>query len=178
MSRIQPKSRVRNFLNSALISIPTSGLTEITEDIWDNFNDNEIIVKYGEEKSILATIPNSVRFRPRFTSGRKFFVRTNSYNSWKALEAARKAERLNELMARFNEHLADTGEYRQFNSSQFKKLVNEKRISENDYNQSTEYVRSGISPVADLPVTRYTRKTAGGSKKRRRSTKHRKTKRR
>jgi hypothetical protein len=182
----QPKSQIRTFLNSALLSIPDSKLTVINEDIWENFNDNEIIVKYGKEKSILASIPNSVRFRPKFTTGREFFVRTNSYNSWKALEPARKAaalaKDLDYLMGTFEEYLGSTNSNKYFDADNFQKLVKYGRINEEDYLKSEGDIEDGINREKIL-VTHYTRKTTGGFRKRyrkthRRSTKHRKTKRR
>ena len=175
----QPTSKIRTLFNTALLSVPDSELTKVPYEVADdNFIRDEIIVVNDKGvKSIFKT--NSKRYTNDFPTGRKFFVRTESYNSWKALEPVRKAKRLDELMARFQEHLADKSEYRNFAPYHFQELVDGGKINKNDYSEKTEDVDIDLGSWHQIvPMTTYTLKTKGGSRKRRRSTKHRKTKRR
>jgi hypothetical protein len=170
------------------VDMSTIGLSPITyTDVVDNFADKEIIVIDEEgKKSILDVQGHYETAAHDFPTKNKFYVKTKNYNSWKALEPARKAaalaKDLDYLMGTFEEYLGSTNSNKYFDADNFQKLVKYGRINEEDYLKSEGHIEHGINREKIL-VTHYTRKTTGGSRKRyrkthRRSTKHRKTKRR
>ena len=181
---VKPQSKVSNVFNrassnnAALLSTPDGDLTEIKQDEWGSFDTKGVIIEDTTtgERYTYATFMKS---QWNTLNGKKSYVRTSTYNSWKAQELARKEKGLNDVMARFKEHLADTNPYKDFSDRDFEALVTGGRINKNDYLKSTSETRDPYNRL--FIFTSYTKTIEGGSRKRyrktrRRSTKHRKTK--